>query len=522
MSPYSGPTLASAELAPYQALLKATPSLKLLHDNQGRLLGVSQPLADLLDCDPEALIGSSVENHLPLDVLHPGEGDWSEGGMTAPVAARAADLIRADGQRIPTILSATPISDGSGSVVARLCSLFDATEFRQTEAQLKEAVTKATEASRAKSRFLAAMSHEIRTPMNAILGFAQLLKLSNLDPKRQNHVNAIISAGGTLMNLLTDLLDLSQVEAGRMRIENRPFDLQAVLDQVADWWHSSANEKGLRLNIALDRGLPHRVISDPVRLQQVLNNFLSNALKYTEEGRVALTVEELRRTDTHAHLRFSVSDTGVGMTPAQLQNLFKPFVQIESDFGKDRGGWGLGLSICRNIADMMGAQIGVDSTPGKGTTFYFELDMEIAEATAPPRSELGPDLRVVPSSGLRILIAEDNAMNQDMMRAMLRDFGHDVVTVSNGFEAVEALIKDKFDMVLMDITMPGLDGLGATEQIRGADGAMRGVPIVACSAHVGEDVQARYRRVGIDDFLPKPVDPEALQTVIQRVVRRGG
>lgn len=517
MSPFSGPTTASPELTPFRALLEHSPTLNLLHDNQGRLLGVSQPLADLLGADAEALIGASVENYLPLDVLHPGEGDWSEGGMIAPLQARTADLIREDGVRVPTIMSATPIPDGSGSIVARLCTLFDATEFRQTEAQLKEAVVKATQASSAKSRFLAAMSHEIRTPMNAILGFAQLLKLSNLDDKRQNHVNAIISAGGTLMNLLTDLLDLSQVEAGRMRIDARPFDLQPMLDQVADWWHSSANEKGLRLNISLDRGLPERVITDPVRLQQILNNFLSNALKYTETGRVVLSVEQITSTDTNARLRFSVTDTGVGMTDAQIGNLFKPFVQIESDFGKERGGWGLGLSICRNIADMMGAEIGVDSAPGKGTTFYFEMDMEIAEV-ASPAPDPRPDLKVVPSSGLRILIAEDNAMNQDMMRTMLRDFGHEVITVSNGFEAVEALIKEQFDMVLMDITMPGLDGLGATEQIRNADGKMRAVPIVACSAHVGDDVQDRYRRVGIDDFLPKPVDRDALAEVILRVV----
>jgi CheY-like chemotaxis protein len=315
------------------------------------------------------------------------------------------------------------------------------------------------------------------------------------------------------MNLLTDLLDLGQVEAGRMRIEMRPFDLQPMLDQVADWWYSSANEKGLRLNITLDTGLPERVITDPVRLQQILNNFLSNALKYTDAGHVVLSVEQVAQTDTSTRLRFSVTDTGIGMSEAQLGNLFKPFVQIESDFGKERGGWGLGLSICRNIADMMGAEIGVTSTPGQGSAFHFELDM----ATA-PAPDLAPDVKGVPASGLRILIAEDNAMNQDVMRTMLRDFGHEVVTVSNGFEAVEAMLKGRFDVVLMDITMPGLDGLGATEQIRNADGQMRRVPIVACSAHVGADVQDRYRRAGIDDFLSKPVDRDALAEMILRVV----
>ena len=510
-----GPVTLDETLAPFHRMLRAAVAPMLLHDPQGGVLGVSPGLGALLD-------GTTEGRPSILDLLcfDSATGDGAAPQATVAVAAMPARLRTAAGGLMPVLFSATPIHDADGAVVARLCLLLDATEIRQTEAQLTDAVAKATEASRAKSRFLAAMSHEIRTPMNAILGLAQLLKLSNLDAKRMGHVNAIISAGGTLMNLLTDLLDLSQVEAGRMRIESRPFDLQAMLDQVADWWHSSAKEKGLRLNIALDRGLPQRVESDPIRLQQVLNNFLSNALKYTEAGRVVLSVEELARRDGTVRLRFSVSDTGIGMTAQQCANLFKPFVQIESDFGKDRGGWGLGLSICRNIAEMMRADIGVDSTPGEGTTFHFELDMAIVEGPA-QTAEKRPDLRLVASSGLRILIAEDNTLNQDMMRTMLRDFGHEVVAVSNGFEAVEALIKDDFDMVLMDITMPGLDGLGATEQIRSADGKMRSVPIVACSAHVGDDVQDRYRRVGIDDFLPKPVDPEALQTVIRRVVSQG-
>ncbi|MFT4618756.1 MAG: signal transduction histidine kinase [Polaromonas sp.] len=202
--------------------------------------------------------------------------------------------------------------------------------------------------------------------MNAILGFAQLFNLTDLDEKRQNHV----SAGGTLMSLLTDLLDLSQVEAGRMRINVRALDLKPMLDQVADWWYSSANEKGLSLCISLDQDLPERVVTDPVRLQQILNSFLSNALKYTETGCVVLSVEQLARTDTTTRLRFSVTDTdtdtgtgtGVGTTQAQLGNLFIPFVQIESEFGKERGGWGLGLSICRSIADMIGAETGVVAT----------------------------------------------------------------------------------------------------------------------------------------------------------------
>ncbi len=508
---------ADAALTPFVTLVATAPGWLMVLDGAGRVVTASPALQAALGTDAAGLAG-----RLWTDLASPAEGHLP--GPPGAAAAKgfdamALDLAGADGTLHATLASAAPIRDAGGTARGALLTLHDATGLRQTEADLRAAVEDATEASRAKSRFLAAMSHEIRTPMNAILGFAQLLRLSNLDQKRKNHVEAILSAGGTLMNLLTDLLDLSQVEAGRMRIEPRPFDLQPMLDQVSDWWLSTASDKGLRLQLTLDRGLPQRIVTDPVRLQQVLNNFLSNAIKYTETGSVALVVSQTAWRDGHARLRFEVTDTGIGMAPEQVDKLFRPFVQIESDFGKERGGWGLGLSICRNIADILGADIGVESRPGAGSTFYFEMEVPV-EAIPEPAPEPVRLHAVTGDAGLRVLIAEDNTVNQDMLREMLQQIGHQVETVSNGFEAIEALIKQRFDLVLMDITMPGLDGLGATEQIRTSEGEMRAVPIIACSAHVGPEVQDRYRRVGIDAFLPKPVDPAALDSVIRQVARR--
>lgn len=479
-------------------------------------MGVSPSLAERLGTDTATLVGTSIKYLFALEALGQSSKDRPQGGMSGALNWHATDLLDTDGNIIQTFMTTTPIEDGSGSVVARLCTFFEATEIRQTEAQLNEAIGQATEASRAKSRFLEAMSHEIRTPMNAILGFAQLLKLTDLDEKREGHVDAIISAGGSLMNLLTDLLDLSNGEAGRLRVEQRSFDLQGMISQVADWWQSSAIEKGLSIDISLDKGLPDQILSDPVRLQQVLNNFLSNALKYTNTGGIVLSVEELGRREHTSHLRFSVKDSGIGMTEVQINDLFKPFVQIESDFGKERGGWGLGLSICQNIASIMGAKIDVESSPGAGTALHFELNVEIPD---PDVRQQKPDQHSVPITGLRILIAEDNPIDQHMIREILHEIGHNAFMVSNGLEAVEALINEQFDVVLMDVTMPELDGIGATQQIRSADHSMKEVPIVACSAYVGDDVKDRYRRIGISDFLPKPVTKDALQTVIERAVR---
>jgi CheY-like chemotaxis protein len=366
------------------------------------------------------------------------------------------------------------------------------------------------------------MSHEIRTPLNAIMGFAQLLELSNLDDKRKGHVKAIVTAGHSLMNLLTDLLDLSQVEEGKMRIEPRDFDLHDLLDQVADWWHSSAKQKGLRLVVSLDRGLPRRITADPVRLQQVLNNFLGNAVKFTSEGAITLRVSERARVSGRSRLRFEVEDTGPGMTPDQQKKLFRPFVQIESDFGKDRGGWGLGLSICANIAKRLGGEIGVQSHPGEGSIFHFEME---APVTAPaharvPRAPVRPTALPQEGPKLRVLLAEDNGPNQDLMRLLLADLGHEVTAVGNGFEAVAATMQDAYDLVVMDIMMPGLDGLAAAAQIRSSEGAVRNVPIIACSAHVADEARRRYLAAGMNAFLPKPIDRNELRLVIADVMKR--
>jgi CheY-like chemotaxis protein len=365
------------------------------------------------------------------------------------------------------------------------------------------------------------MSHEIRTPLNAIMGFAQLLELSNLDDKRRGHVKAIVTAGHSLMNLLTDLLDLSQVEEGKMRIEPRDFDLHDLLDQVADWWHSSAKQKGLRLVVSLDRGLPRRITADPVRLQQVLNNFLGNAVKFTAQGAITLRVSERAREGGRTRLRFEVEDTGPGMTQEQQAKLFRPFVQIESDFGKDRGGWGLGLSICANIAKRLGGEIGVRSVPGEGSIFSFEMDAPVAAAAAPGALRRAEPPAAPGQAGpkLRILLAEDNPPNRDLMQLLLSDLGHEVVAVDNGFEAVAATMRDRYDLVVLDIMMPGLDGLGAAAQIRSSESPVREVPIIACSAHVADEARRRYLAAGMNAFLPKPIDREELRQVIGEVMR---
>ena len=234
-------------------------------------------------------------------------------------------------------------------------------------------------------------------------------------------------------------------------------------------------------------------------------------------------MSELRREEGVSRLRFEVEDTGPGMTPEQQSKLFRPFVQIESDFGKDRGGWGLGLSICANIAKRVGGDIGVHSIPGEGSIFFFEMDAPIAAVRPKPRPDATrEEVSVEGGPKLRILLAEDNKPNQDLMRLLLSDLGHDVVAVENGFEAVAATLQDHFDLVVMDIMMPGLDGFGAAQQIRSAENPLHDIPIVACSAHVADEARKRYLAAGMNAFLPKPIDRDELRQVIGEVMQAAG
>ena len=506
---------------PFEALLAHAPVLMQATDAEGRILKTSRFWSDLLGYDAEELAGRDWR-----DLLTPEARRIVDESVDPALRATGRshgtelDIVMKDGGVLPVVHSATLRLDREGKFLRAFAIFFDNRETVTARRKLAEIAREAEEASRAKSRFLAAMSHEIRTPLNAIMGFAQLLELSSLDDKRKGHVKAITTAGHSLMNLLTDLLDLSQVEEGKMRIEPRDFDLIDLLDQVADWWHSSAKQKGLKLVVSLDRGLPRRITADPVRLQQVLNNFLGNAVKFTAQGTITLRVSERARDGGRARLRFEVEDTGPGMTPEQQKKLFRPFVQIESDFGKDRGGWGLGLSICANIAKRVGGQIGVQSVAGQGSIFFFEMDAPVAEAVAPRPVRAAEQPSQAPQDGpkLRILLAEDNRPNQDLMRLLLSDLGHEVVAVDNGFEAVAATMQDPYDLVVMDIMMPGLDGLGATAQIRSSEGPVKEIPIIACSAHVADEARRRYIAAGMDAFLPRPIDREELRQVIGEVM----
>ncbi len=417
----------------------------------------------------------------------------------------------ADGDEVVAIVSSSSQFDSDGELIESLSVIFD-----HTEAAIAK---RAIEASDAKSRFLAAMSHEIRTPMNAILGFAQLLRRTELNLKQRTQVESIVSSGNNLMRLLSDLLDLSRIEAGKMAITNEPFNLTNMLDDVMNLWLSSAQQKGLRLRNTFDHDIPRRISSDSGRISQVLNNFIGNAIKFTDEGSVTLTVENMKIQGNTALLRFEVADTGCGIDQSEIDELFAPFVQVDASVAKQNGGWGLGLSICTHLAELMGAEIGAHSTPGEGSRFYFDLPVKIV-ADVHGLAALKDPLpkRIKATNPLSILVAEDNLTNRELITEILHEIGHSPFVVNNGFEALSALQDNRFDLILMDVSMPGLDGIGATEKIRNLAGDQRNIPIVAVTGNLTTGAREQYISMGMNDYVPKPVNIFDLKDAIDRAI----
>lgn len=391
--------------------------------------------------------------------------------------------------------------------------------LKRHEADLEAARRKAEEANRLKSEFLASMSHEIRTPLNGVLGMAGLLHASRLGHEQREYVEAIQESGSLLLAIINDILDLAKIEAGRLTLESIDFELEPMIRSITSFWEPQARAKGLVMETVIDRLVEPTLLGDPTRIRQIAFNLLSNAIKFTESGYVRLEVGQERLERGMVRTCLTVLDTGIGVGAEGPSELFEKFTQADNSTTRRYGGTGLGLAISKQLVEAMGGAIGGENRAGGGSRFWFTIVCppgQAPSAIARMPQAVAPDWEDAAASPLRILVADDNHINQRLILALLERHGHQVDIVENGLEAVEALRTAPYDAVLMDIQMPEMDGVTAARHIREMEGPAAEVPIIALTANAMKGDREGYVAAGLSDYVSKPIDAAELDRVIRK------
>jgi len=466
--------------------------------------------------DGDALKPTELEATAPLEIVQLVH-DFDE------MAVRLSDSYR---QLQSALSDRERLNEELGHVLADL-----ETRVRSRTAELGEAKERAEEASRLKSEFLANMSHEIRTPMNGFMGLLEVLLETPLSENQRDLVETARTSAGTQLEILRDILDFSKIEAGRMELDPVPISVAGLVEETLHPLEVIAARRGVELRRMTDENVPSVLIGDPVRLRQVLLNLVSNAIKFTKSGSIEVSTSiEARAADgDNAILRFTVKDSGIGLTEEQQQLIFEPFRQADGSTTRHYGGIGLGLSIARRLVELMGGEIGVTSVPQEGSTFWFTARLGVIHTAGslpperPALANLAAAVAPSPSRPLRILVAEDNRVNQRVVKALLERRGHTVAVADTGAAALQRAEEEEYDVILMDVQMPEMDGITAIRFLRERDARLLiHTPIVVLTAHAMRGDRERFLASGADGYVTKPIQIEQLQTEINAVVSRPG
>ncbi len=428
------------------------------------------------------------------------------------------ELLQKKGNTLPVLLNAVLVKDNAGAPLLNRATVFNITDRKKYEMELLHAKKKAEEATKVKAAFLSTVSHEFRTPMNAIIGIANLLQRTPLTPQQEQYIDVLKFSSENLLNLINDILDFSKIESGKIVLEEKHFNIKYLLHSILLGLHYKAEEKGLQLELKIDEKMPPYLYGDAVKLGQVVTNLLANAIKFTAQGTVSLQLQMLEQNNQIARFLVQVKDTGIGISEDKQEEIFEEFAQASPEINLKYGGTGLGLAICQRLLQLFGSKLSVKSRVGAGSEFFFTLELAVGkEETAEKSIESFVPAANTSVKGVRLLLAEDNAINVMVVSEYLNEWGVLYDVASDGEQAVALAEKNTYDLVLMDLQMPVMDGYRASAAIRSLKNKdYRQLPIIAFTASAKYDFKGRIEESGITDLLTKPFRPEALYAAIVR------
>lgn len=508
----------NAELA--AAILSNIGDGVISTDFNGKIVYMNQKAEEIADCKADQMTGKEFNAVFPIYDAE------SKIRLDSPVdyvlkykektGLKNNSIIITNNNQVKYIsATCTPIHSKEGSLMGAVVVFRDITKLKSIEIRLLSAKNAAEAANRAKSEFLANMSHEIRTPINGIVGMIDLTLLTQLNDEQKDNLVMAKACADSLIKIINDVLDFSKMEAGKLSLEDINFNIKELIEEIVRVHSPRVMKKGLELKVTFSSGIPTYLIGDPNRLRQVLNNLISNAVKFTEQGEVSITIKNKKTTENEAELMFLVTDTGIGIAKEDISRLFHSFSQIENVYSKKYAGTGLGLAISEQLVEKMGGRIGVESEKGKGSTFYFNIKFKLG-------SEVFLEKEMIPQvtktlKPLHILLAEDDDINRRVIVKMLHERGHSVDTAKNGFEVLGFFKSAKYDVILMDIQMPEKNGIEAFQEIRSLQHDKAHTPIIAMTAYALQGDKEKFLGMGMDAYISKPIHMKELFEILDQV-----
>ena len=504
----------------FQSFLESLPDAIIIVNHDGNIQSVNTQVEKLFGYNRNEIIGNPIallmpsrfkeshHNHIQNYFANPKVRKMGEGMQ---LFAKHKDQTE-----FPVEISLSTIDSEEGLIVC--ASIRDVSQQKKIEKELKEAITKAENAVKSKQQFLTNMSHEIRTPMNSIIGFTKVILRTELTPKQKEYISAIKMSGDTLIVLINDILDLAKVDAGKMVFKKAPFKLALSISTILHLFETKIQEKNIELVVKYDQNIPEVLIGDAIRLHQIILNLISNAVKFTFKGKITFGVRKLTEDDENISLEFSVCDTGIGIEADKIDQIFENFQQAHSQTSRIFGGTGLGLAIVKQLVEGQGGSVHVESELGKGSTFSFVLPFKKTYRTSIVVDDDIIEFIDNPTKNIKVLIVEDVELNQLLMKTILDDFGFEYDIAENGKIAIENLKKDNYDVVLMDLQMPVMNGFDATNYIRNT--LKSSVPIIALSADVTSINVEKCLAAGMNDYISKPFDDNSLYRKILTLIKK--